>query len=159
MSATVARRYFVRAHGELARGEYEAASESFRASMDMAPAFLSARLGYAAALVRLGDTPRSAQVLRAGLARTTAERGRAALLQMLGDVLVAGGDFFGAEDAYRQVADIAPASPAPSAGLARVHAKLGRYGDSFAALLVASRAGKEDAPAAASAAKDAPAPK
>ena len=144
MSATVARRYFVRAHGELGRGEYEAAAESFRAAMDMAPAFLSARLGYAAALVRLGDTPRSAQVLRAGLARTAAERGRAALLQMLGDVLVAGGDFFGVEDAYRQVADIAPNSPAPSAGLARVHAKLGRYGDSFAALLVASRAGKEE---------------
>src|SRR5215467_14909761 len=122
MSATVARRYFVRAHGELGRGEYEAAAESFRAAMDMAPAFLSARLGYAAALVRLGDTPRAAQVLRAGMARTSSDRGRAALLQMLGDVLVAGGDFFGAEDAYRQVAEIVPDAAAPNAGLARVHA-------------------------------------
>ena len=65
--STLARRYFVRAHAELGRGEYEAAAESFRAAMDMAPAFLSARLGYAAALVRLGDTPRAAQVLRSYL--------------------------------------------------------------------------------------------
>jgi Flp pilus assembly protein TadD len=138
--STIARRYFIRAHAELGRGEYEAAAESFRASMDMAPAFLSARLGYAAALVRLGDTPRASQVLRAGLARTTSERGRAALLQMLGDVLIAGGDFFGAEDAYRQVTDLTSSAAAPHAGLARVHAKLGRYGDSFAALLAAARA-------------------
>src|SRR5262252_2893593 len=104
MSATLARRYFVRAHAELGRGEYEAAAESFRASMDLAPGFLSARLGYAAALVRLGDTPRAAQVLRAGVARTTAPKSRVVLLQTLGDVLIAGGDFFGAEDSYRQVA-------------------------------------------------------
>jgi Flp pilus assembly protein TadD len=142
MSATIARRYFVRAHAELGRGEFEASAESFRAAMDMAPTFLSARLGYASALVRLGDTPRAGQVLRAGVARTTSERGRAALLQMLGDVLIAGGDFFGAEDAYRQVAELAPQSGAPSAGLARVHAKLGRYGDAFGALLVAARSSK-----------------
>lgn len=138
--STLARRYFVRAHAELGRGEYEAAAESFRAAMDMAPAFLSARLGYAAALVRLGDTPRAAQVLRAGLARTTAPRGRAALLQMLGDVLIAGGDFFGAEDAYRQVADLSTSDAAPHAGLARVHAKLGRYAEAFASLLAAAKA-------------------
>jgi tetratricopeptide (TPR) repeat protein len=142
MSATIARRYFVRAHGELARGEYEAAAESFRAAMDLVPTFLSARLGYAGALVRLGDTPRASQVLRAGLARVTGNRGRALLLQTLGDVLVAGGDFFGAEDAYRQVAEIAPSSPGPAAGLARVHAKLGRYEDSFKALLTAATAAK-----------------
>ncbi len=142
MSATLARRYFVRAHAELQRGEYEAATESFRAAMDMAPSFLSARLGYAAALVRLGDMPRAAQVLRAGIARTPGVRGRAVLLQNLGDVLIAGGDFFGAEDAYRQVAEIAPGSAGPAAGLARVQAKLGRYADSFASLLVAARASK-----------------
>jgi predicted Zn-dependent protease len=142
MSATLARRYFVRAHGELHRGEYEAAAESFRAAMDLAPGFLSARLGYAAALVRLGDMPRAGQVLRAGIGRTESVRGRAVLLQTLGDVLIAGGDFFGAEDAYRQVADLEPGSGAASAGLARVHAKLGRYGDSFASLLAAARAPK-----------------
>jgi Tfp pilus assembly protein PilF len=140
MSSALARRYFVRAHAELGRGEHEAAAESFRAAMDLVPGFLSARLGYAAALVRLGDMPRASQVLRAGLARVTTDRARAVLLQNLGDVLIAGGDFFGAEDAYRQVAEIAPGSAAPSAGLARVHAKLGRYADSFAALLVAARA-------------------
>jgi Flp pilus assembly protein TadD len=142
MSATLARRYFVRAHTELNRGEYEAAAESFRAAMDMAPGFLSARLGYAAALVRLGDMPRAAQVLRAGIARTSTVRGQAVLLQNLGDVLIAGGDFFGAEDAYRQVADLEPGSGGPSSGLARVHAKLGRYADSFTALLAAARAPK-----------------
>ena len=142
MSATIARRYFVRAHGELTRGEYEAAAESFRAAMDLVPTFLSARLGYASALVRLGDTPRASQVLRAGLARASGNRGRAVLLQTLGDVLVAGGDFFGAEDAYRQVAEIAPGSPSPAAGLARVNAKLGRYTESFASLLQAATATK-----------------
>src|SRR5262249_52790644 len=111
----MARRYFVRAHAELGRGEVEAAAESFRAAMDLSATFLSARLGYAAALVRLGDTPRAAQVLRAGVGRATSDRARAALLQMLGDVLVAGGDFFGAEDAYRQVSDLAPDSPGPAA--------------------------------------------
>jgi tetratricopeptide (TPR) repeat protein len=139
MSATLARRYFVRAHAELARGEHEAAAESYRAAMDLVPAFLSARIGYAAALVKLGDMPRAAGVLRAGLARATAPRARATLLAHLGDVLVAGGDFFGAEDAYRQVGEIVPGSPVPAAGLARVHAKLGRHAESFAALLVAAR--------------------
>jgi Flp pilus assembly protein TadD len=140
MSATLARRYFVRAHAELGRGEHEAAAESFRAAMDLVPGWISARLGYASALVRLGDMPRAAQVLRAGLARATSDRARAAVLQTLGDVLIAGGDFFGAEDAYRQVAEIAPGSGAPSAGLARVHAKLGRYAESFTSLLAAARA-------------------
>jgi Flp pilus assembly protein TadD len=142
MSATMARRYLVRAHGELGRGEYEAAAESFRAAMDMVPTFLSARLGYAGALVRLGDTPRASQVLRAGLPRATSDRARATLLQTLGDVLIAGGDFFGAEDAYRQVAEIEPTSAGPAAGLARVHAKLGRYADSFASLLKAAQGSK-----------------
>ncbi len=142
MSTTLARRYLVRAHAEMARGEHEAAAESFRAAMDMVPVFLSARLGYAAALVRLGDVPRASQVLRAGIGRTaSSNRHRAALLLMLGDVLVAGGDFFGAEDAYRQVLELVPTEGAASAGLARVHAKLGRYADSFSSLLVAARAG------------------
>jgi Flp pilus assembly protein TadD len=138
MSAPLARRYFVRGQTEMTRGEYEAAAESFRASMDMVPAFTSARLAYAAALVRLGDMPRAAQVLRAGLPRATTNRQRATLLQTLGDVLVCGGDFFGAEDAYKQVQEIFPDDPAPAAGLARVHAKLGRYGDAFSALLKAT---------------------
>jgi tetratricopeptide (TPR) repeat protein len=142
MSAAMARRYFVRGQSEMQRGEHEAATESFRAAVDIAPGFTSARLAYAAALSRLGDMPRAAQALRAGVPRAVTDRQRAALLQTLGDVLVAGGDFFGAEDAYRQVAELYPNDPAPAAGMARVHAKLGRHAESFAALLVAARAGR-----------------
>ncbi len=138
MSAILARRYFLRAQQETLRGEHEAAAESYRAAIDMVPAFTSARLGYASSLTRIGDVPRAAQALRAGVPRATSDRQRAALLQMLGDVLIAGGDFFGAEDAYRQAAELAPNDPAPSAGLARVHAKLGRYPEAFAALAKAS---------------------
>ncbi len=142
MSATLARRYFIRGREEMARGEYDAAVESFRAAVDLVPAFVSGRIGYAAALVRIGDMPRAAQALRAGLPRAAKDSARAQLLVHLGDVLTAAGDFFGAEDAYRQSAELLPRSAAPAAGLARVHAKLGRYGDAFAALLTASRAGR-----------------
>jgi tetratricopeptide (TPR) repeat protein len=142
MSAILARRYFVRGRDEMGRGEYDAAVESFRAAVDLAPSFVSGRLGYAAALVRVGDMPRAAQALRAGLPRATSDGARAKLLIYLGDVLTAAGDFFGAEDAYRQSAELVPDSGAPPAGLARVHAKLGRYADAFASLLAASRAGR-----------------
>ena len=140
MSATISRRYFVRAHAELARGEYEAAAESFRAAMDLFAGFLSARLSYAVALSRQGDAPRAAQVLRAGLAREERAKQRATLFLGLGDVLVQGGDFQGADDAYKQAKQLVPGLSAADAGLARVHARLGRYGDSFAALLAAARA-------------------
>jgi Flp pilus assembly protein TadD len=52
-----------------------------------------------------------------------------------------GGDFFGAEDAYRQVAELRPGEPAAAAGLARVYAKLGRYKDAFDSLAQATRRG------------------
>jgi tetratricopeptide (TPR) repeat protein len=142
MSAVLARRYYVRGQGELGRGENEVAAESFRAALDLYPPFVSARIAYAVALVRLGDPPRAAQALRAGMGRPIPPRSRAAILQTLGDVLVAGGDFLGAEDSYRQVQELFPADPAPAAGLARVAAKLGRYGAAFSALLVAAQAGK-----------------
>ena len=142
MSAILARRYLLRGQGELGRGENEVAIESFRAALDLMPSFVSARIAYAVALVRVGDPPRAAQALRAGLGRPNPPRARAAILQTLGDVLVAGGDFLGGEDAYRQVQEIVPNDPAPAAGLARVAAKLGRYKDSFAALLVVARADK-----------------
>jgi tetratricopeptide (TPR) repeat protein len=140
MSAVLARRYFIRGRDEMGRGEYDAAVESFRAAVDLVPGFVSGRIGYAAALVRIGDMPRAAQALRAGLPRAGSNRARAQLLLHLGDVLVAAGDFFGAEDAYRQTAELLPGSGAPPAGLARVQAKLGRYPDAFAALLLAARA-------------------
>ena len=131
MSATLARRYFVRGHAELSRAENEAASESFRASMDLMPGFVSARIGYAVALARMGDVPRAAQALRAGLGRSGSPSAQASMLLCMGDVLTVGGDFFGAEDAYRQVAEMRPGDRAAAAGLARVYAKLGRYGDAF----------------------------
>jgi tetratricopeptide (TPR) repeat protein len=140
VSAATARRYYVRGNTEMGRGEYEAAAESFRAAMDMYAGFLSARLSYAVALARQGDAPRAAQVLRAGIAREERPKQRATLFLGLGDALVQGGDFFGAEDAYKQAKELVPGLSAADAGLARVHARLGRYGDSFAALLSAARA-------------------
>lgn len=142
MSATLARRYFVRGHQELSRAENEAAAESFRAAVDLSPAFASARIGYAVALARIGDVPRAAQVLRAGLGRPASTNARVSMFLTMGDVLCLGGDFFGAEDAYRQAAELRPGEPAAAAGLARVYAKLGRYKDSFEHLLAGARAGK-----------------
>ena len=140
MSAATARRYYVRGNTEMGRGEYEAAAESFRAAMDLHPGFVSARLSYAVALGRQGDSPRAAQVLRAGLAREERKRPRAMLFLSLGDTLIAGGDFQGAEDAFKQAKELVPGLAAAEAGLARVHARLGRYSESFAALLLAARA-------------------
>jgi Flp pilus assembly protein TadD len=141
MSITLARRYFVRGHQELSRAEHEAASESFRAAVDLHPTFVSARIGYAVALTRMGDVPRAAQVLRAGLGRPASANSRVALLLTMGDVLIVGGDFFGAEDAYRQVNELRAGDPAAAAGLARVYAKLGRYKDAFDSLAQATRRG------------------
>jgi predicted Zn-dependent protease len=139
MSALIAKRYYQRGRMELLRGEPDTACESFRACCDLYPAFVSGRIAYAVALVRIGDCPRAAGTLRAGLARPLSKFSRAALLQTLGDVLVAGNDFFGGEDAYRQVAELFPESPSAQAGLARVTAKLGRYVDAFTALQAAAR--------------------
>jgi thioredoxin-like negative regulator of GroEL len=142
MSATLARRYFVRGHHELSRAENEAASESFRAAIDLHPSFVSARIGYAVALARMGDVPRAAQALRAGLGRPASVNAHAAMLLCMGDVLTVGGDFFGAEDAYRQVSEMRPGDLGAAAGMARVYAKLGRYADAFRQLAQAGRPGR-----------------
>jgi Flp pilus assembly protein TadD len=137
----LARRYYVRGCGELGRGDAESACESFRAANDLAPSFLSARLGFASALARLGDAPRAAQVLRAGIGRTPADapvRARCALWRSLGDVLVAGGDYLGAVEAYREASVIDASERTVDEGLARVYAKLGRWKDSFTHLARAS---------------------
>jgi predicted negative regulator of RcsB-dependent stress response len=60
------------------------------------------------------------------------------LLCALGDVLTAGGDFPGADEAYAQAAQIPGRNPL-SARLARLRAKTGKYDDAFAALLSATR--------------------
>jgi len=144
MSA-LARRYYARGRGELDRGDAESACESFRAANDLAPQFLSARLGFAAALAKLGDAPRAANVLRAGLARLGERapvRARCALYRSLGDVLVAGGDYLGAVNAYKEAATIDPGERLVDDGLARVYAKLGRWRESFTHL---ARAATTDA--------------
>jgi Flp pilus assembly protein TadD len=47
----------------------------------------------------------------------------------LGDVLVLGGDFFGAEDAFNTAAQTPGFEARVASGLARVYARLGRYRD------------------------------
>ncbi len=126
MSA-VARRYYVRGRAALERGDIEAALEALRAAVDLVPKFSSARCGYAIALARFGDCPRAAQTLRAGLARPSSSVARAAMWAALGDVLTLGGDFLGAEDAFRQAADEPGFEARAASGLARVYGKLGRY--------------------------------
>ena len=133
MSA-VARRYHQRGRKALDRGDLEAAMDSFRSALDLAPGFSSARIGYAVALSRFGDGPRAAQTLRAGLARPSTPVAIAALWATLGDVLTASGDFFGAEDAFKQAAGEASFEARAASGLARVYGKLGRYPEAVAQL-------------------------
>ena len=137
MSA-VARRYYQRGRQALDSGDLEAAMDSFRSALDLAPGFASARIGYAVALGRFGDSPRAAQTLRAGLARQATPVATAALWATLGDVLTAGGDFFGAEDAFKQAATETSFQVRSASGLARVYAKLGRYPEAVAQLRQAS---------------------
>ena len=130
MSA-VARRYYVRGRDALDKGDTEAAIEALSSAVDLVPGFSSARVAYAVALARFGDCPRAAQILRAGLARPASPVAAASMWATLGDVLTAGGDFPGAEDAFRQAAACDQFEARAAAGLARVYGKLGRYGDSF----------------------------
>lgn len=133
--STVARRYYVRGRAALDRGDRDAAIESLASAIDLAPHFIDARLAYATALCRLGDTPRAAQTLRAGLAHVRTEPARAALWLQLGEVLTTGGDFVGASDAFDQASLIAGFERRAAAGRARVHAKSGRHGEAIGELL------------------------
>ncbi len=141
MSA-VARRYFVRGCDALERGDLEGAVDALRSAVDLVPTFASARVAYAVALARYGDCPRAAQTLRAGLGRPATPVAVATMWATLGDVLTAGGDFPGAEDAFRQAAQEPQHQGRAAAGLARVYAKLGRYDDSFAQLQAAAAANR-----------------
>jgi tetratricopeptide (TPR) repeat protein len=133
-----ARRYYLRGSKALEAGDLDAAIESLSAAVELAPRFVGARLAYAAALARRGDCPRAAQTLRAGLGWPSSPTERAAMWASLGDVLVRGGDFAGAEDAYTQLDDPRFAARA-AAGRARLLAKTGRYAESFAALRQAAQ--------------------
>ena len=137
MSA-VARRYFERGLHALQSNDLETAQESLRAALDLAPGFCNARCAYGVALAKAGDAPRAATVLRAGIPRATSPITAAALYATLGDVLVLGGDFFGAEDAFKQAALTPGFEARVASGLARVYARLGRYRDMAAQLRLAA---------------------
>ena len=136
----VARRYYERGRQALDNGDLESAQEALRAALDLAPAFGNARVAYAVALARAGDCPRAAQVLRAGVGRALSRISAAAMYATLGDVLVLGGDFFGAEDAFREAAHTPGFEARVASGLARVYAKLGRFAEMAAQLKVAAAA-------------------
>src|SRR5690242_4796340 len=99
MSA-IARRYYVRAVEHAKRGDLEQAREDFRGALDLAPTFVEARVSYAMALAQTGDAQRAAQLLRQGLQNESRPSARVRLESALGDVLIAGGDYRGAEEAF-----------------------------------------------------------
>jgi Flp pilus assembly protein TadD len=133
MSA-VARRYYERGRSALQTGDLEAAQESLRAALDLAPTFGNARVAYAVALAKANDCPRAASVLRAGLGRASSPISAAAMYATLGDVLTMGGDFFGAEEAFQSAGQTPGFEARVASGLARVYARLGRYRDMAAQL-------------------------
>src|SRR5678816_2944597 len=123
----VARRYYERGTTALGTGDLNSAEEALRAAIDLAPSFGNARIAYAITLARNGDCPRAATVLRAGLGRVASPKAAAAMYATLGDVLVLGGDFFGAEEAFNQAAQTPGFEARVASGLARVYARLGRH--------------------------------
>ncbi|MBE7453219.1 MAG: tetratricopeptide repeat protein [Kofleriaceae bacterium] len=130
----VARRYYDRGLTALTSGDVQVAVEQLQAAVELAPAFGNARVAFAVALARFGDCPRAASVLRAGLGRASSPVSAAAMQATLGDVLTLGGDFFGAEEAFRQAGAQPGFEARAASGLARVYARLGRHADAVASL-------------------------
>ena len=130
----VARRYYERGRQALDNGDLASAQEALHAALELAPNFGDARVAYAVALAKGGDCPRAAAVLRAGVPRASSPISAAAMYATLGDVLVLGGDFFGAEEAFGQAAQTPGFEARVASGLARVYARLGRYRDMAQAL-------------------------
>ncbi|HTJ46998.1 MAG TPA: hypothetical protein VL463_33070, partial [Kofleriaceae bacterium] len=110
-----------------------------RAAIDLAPGFGNARVAYAIALAKAGDAPRAAQVIRSGLGRATSPISAAAMNATLGDVLTLGGDFLGAEEAFRTAGAVKGFEARCASGLARVYFKLGRTADAVGELKKAAR--------------------
>jgi uncharacterized protein HemY len=137
--SSVARRYYERGRASLATNDYNSAQEALRAALDLAPQFGDARVAYGVALAKGGDAPRAAQVLRHGLGRASSPISMAALQATLGDVLVMGGDFFGAEEAFQAARGVAGFEARAASGLARVYARLGRFADMAAQLKLAAQ--------------------
>jgi Flp pilus assembly protein TadD len=127
--SSVARRYYERGRQALETNDLESAQESLRAALELAPSFGNARVAYAVALAKAGDCPRAASILRAGLSRASSKISAAAMYATLGDVLVLGGDFFGAEEAFQEAAKTPGFEARVASGLARVYARLGRFRD------------------------------
>ncbi len=136
--SSVARRYYERGRQALDTGDLETAQESLRAALELAPQFGNARVAYAIALAKAGDCPRASQLLRAGIVRASSTISEAAMYATLGDVLVLGGDFFGAEDAFQHAGQTPGFEARVASGLARVYARLGRMGDMAAQLRIAA---------------------
>jgi Flp pilus assembly protein TadD len=132
--SSVARRYYERGKAALDSGDLESAQEALRAAIDLAPTFGNARVAYAVALAKAGDCPRAAQLLRSGLAYASSPVSAAAMQATLGDVLVLGGDFFAAEQAFQTAGQTPGFEARAASGLARVYARLGRYNDMAAQL-------------------------
>lgn len=135
----VARRYYDRGVKALASNDLESSLEALRAAVELAPTFGNARVAFAIALAKSGDAPRGASVLRAGIGRASSKVSAAAMWATLGDVLTLGGDFFGAEDAFREASAVAGYEARAASGLARVYAKLGRHKDMAEQLKIAAK--------------------
>jgi Flp pilus assembly protein TadD len=135
----VARRYHDRGVAAMNNGDLESALEALRAAVELAPTFGNARIAYAIALAKYGDAPRGASILRAGIGRASSPISAAAMWATLGDVLTMGGDFFGAEEAFREAEKTPGFAARAAAGLARVYARLGRHADMAAQLKLAAR--------------------
>lgn len=127
--SSVARRYYERGRSALDNGDLASAEEALRAALELAPQFGNARVAYAIAIAKGGDPPRAAGVLRAGIGRASSKISSAAMYATLGDVLVMGGDFFGAEDAFNFASQTPGFEARVASGLARVYARLGRFSE------------------------------
>ena len=124
-----ARRYYERGKQALDSGDLETAQQELASALQLAPHFGNAICAYAVALAKAGDCPRAASVLRGGIPRASSRTSAAAMYSTLGDVLVLGGDFFGAEEAFKGAATTPGFEARVASGLARVYARLGRYRD------------------------------
>ncbi|MCS6913099.1 MAG: tetratricopeptide repeat protein [Myxococcales bacterium] len=139
MSAHLARHYYLRGRDKLGQGSLEDACQDMQAAIQLCPAFCEARLGYATALMRLGEAARAVQTLRAGLHYAAVSAERAALLRALSDALIMQEDFAGAEQALDEAMATGLQSADLHDRLARLRARTGRFAESFAELLRAAQ--------------------
>ena len=115
MSAPVARRYFARGSEQLRAGDLDAAAQSFAAAVELAPVLRRGARRRRADAGAHRSAARGAARCATACAASRARAQRRLLLVALGDVLTAGGDFPGADEAY--AAGVAAPRP-PSAGVA-----------------------------------------